>query len=595
MLAVTPHNSTQGSVAQPPAIQHALGLHLYQPTDNLRHLLQTDEGELRDILLCYQRIAHHAHKYADVARLHLALSPVLLEQLREPQFIEDCRHLADIPAILEGLRSAAGIEFLGSGYRHAPLPLVPPQDWDEQLRTERLSMEAEFGRMLKGYWPPANLFTPDMVPALVRAGYSYVLLPNTALATPEGGPADPYRTYRLCHRDACISVVPYDQGFSSAQQSGLDAPWFADQVRNGVAQAPAATAPYLLTTWSDGENGEWFRRQDEEHGFFGQFFSPYMEFCETGEFPVRPVHLSDYLEAYPSATDIALKAQAPARQMAGGAGGNAELQARLSQVTSRYWSVAKAGSGRSGPSRKSLEQARKLILQAEDSCYLLGDEADRQAMLGLLEEAEDLLGKLPEKVQVAAGAPKPPQKAQPAAAAPKLSQKVQSAAAAPKTPQKAQSAVEAPKPAEKAQAAVEASKSPTKAQAAAAAPKPPQNAQPVVEKPKLPQKVQAAAEAPKVPEKVQPAAEAPKSPTQAQPAATASKPPQNAQPAVEKPQLPEKAQSTVETPKSPEKAQAAAEAPKPTPKQKAGPRKATGSTARKGSRTTKKKSHKRRP
>lgn len=415
MLAVTPYNSTQGAVTQPPAIQHALGLHLYQPTDNLCHLLQADEGELRDILLCYERIAHHAHKYADVARLHVALSPVLLEQLREPQFIEDCRHLADIPAILDGLRSAAGIEFLGSSYRHAPLPLVPAQDWDEQLRTERLTMEAEFGRMLKGYWPPATLFTLDMVPALVRVGYSYVLLPNTALVTPQGGPADPYRCYRFCHQGACISVVPYDQGFSSAQQSGLDAPWFADEVRNGVAQAPAATAPYLLTTWSDGENGEWFRRQDEEHGFFGRFFSPYMEFCETGEFPVRPVHLSDYLEAYPPATDIDLKAQAPAGQMPGSAGGKEELRARLSQLSSRYWSLAKAGSGRPGPSRNALAQAREMILRAEDSCYLLGDEASRQAMmLGLLEKAEGLLGKPPQKAQPAAAAPTPPQKDQPA-------------------------------------------------------------------------------------------------------------------------------------------------------------------------------------
>jgi len=165
MMAVT-HNSvgTQRSIVPPQAIQHALGLHIYQPTNNLRYLLQEDEGELRNILLCYERIARYTHKYADVARLHVALSPVLLEQLREPQFIEDCRHLADIPSILEGLRSAAGIEFLGTGYRHAPLPLVPPQDWDEQLRSERLTMEAEFGRMLKGYWPPASLVHPGYGP-----------------------------------------------------------------------------------------------------------------------------------------------------------------------------------------------------------------------------------------------------------------------------------------------------------------------------------------------------------------------------------------------------------------------------------------------
>jgi hypothetical protein len=446
MLAVT-HNSvgTQGSVAPPQAIQHALGLHLYQPMDNLRHLLQEDEGELRNILLCYERIARYTHKYADVARLHVALSPVLLEQLREPQLIEDCRHLADIPSILEGLRSAAGIEFLGTGYRHAPLPLVPPQDWDEQLRSERLTMEAEFGRVLKGYWPPAGLFTLDMVPALVRVGYEYVLLPNTVLVMPEDAQADPYRSYRLCHQDACINVVPYDQGFSQAQASGLEAPWFADEVRNGVAQAPAADAPYLLATWSDGENGEWFRRPDEEHGFFGQFFSPYMEFCETGEFPVWPVHLSDYLRAYPPATDIDLKAQALAGQMPGGTGEKEELLGLLSQVTARYWSLAKAGSGGSGPSRADLLQARELILRAEDSCYLLGGDASAQAMLGLLEKAEGLLNESQvNKDQTAVKKDKPPAKEQAATETPRPSAKERAAVEIPEPPVKAQPA-EAPK------------------------------------------------------------------------------------------------------------------------------------------------------
>jgi hypothetical protein len=470
MLAVT-HNSvgTQGSAAPPHAIQHALGLHLYQPTDNLRNLLQDDEGELRNILLCYERIARYTHKYADVARLHVALSPVLLEQLREPQFIEDCRHLADIPSILEGLRSAAGIEFLGTSYRHAPLPLVPPQDWDEQLRSERLTMEAEFGRVLKGYWPPAGLFTLDMVPALARVGYKYVLLPNTVLVMPEGAQADPYRSYRLRYQDAGITVVPYDQGFSQAQASGQEAPWFADEVRNGVVQAPAAEAPYLLTTWSDGENGEWFRRPDEEHGFFGQFFSPYMEFCETGEFPVRPVHLSDYLRAYPPETDIHLKAQAPAGQIPGGAGGNKELQGRLSQVAARYWSLAKAGSGGSGPSREDLLQARELMLRAEDSSYLLGGAASRQAMLGLLDKAEGLLEESPaDKAQAAVKTPKPPVKAEAAAETPKPPVKPQAVAAAPEPPAKAEAAAETPKPPAKEQAAVETPEPPVKAQPAEA-------------------------------------------------------------------------------------------------------------------------------
>lgn len=384
-------------------IQHALCLHLYQPEGNLRDLLRRDEDELVRILQCYERIARHAHKYAHVTRLHVALSGVLLEQLRDPALIAGCRHLADLPAILDGLRDAASIEFIGTGLRHAPLPLIPPADWDEQLRAERLQAEAVLGRVLKGYAPPAGVFSADLIPALVRAGYQYVLLPAPWLVTPEGAGADPYGPYWLSHEGKRIAVVPWDRGFSQAQEVGLDVAWFADEARNGVAQSVARGAPYLLTTWSDGENGEWFRRLDEEHGFFGHFFSPYMEFCETGEYPVRPVHLSAYLRDHPPATGIGLRAELPAPPTA--ASGAAEVAAardRLAQVSARYWSLAHAAA-HPAPLQQALPQARELILRAEDSGYLLGDGARRTAMLDLLDEAERLLG-APPQATVPAGA-----------------------------------------------------------------------------------------------------------------------------------------------------------------------------------------------
>lgn len=384
-------NQQDSATARPQAIRHALCLHLYQPPGNLRHLLQHDQDELRSILLAYQRIPRHAAKYADVARLHVALSPVLLEQLADPQFIDDCRHLADVPAILEQFRSAAAIEFIGTGYRHAPLPLVPPQDWDEQLHRERLVIEAQVGRVLRGYWPPVAHFNRDMVPALVRAGYRYVLLPGTALATSQGDPVDPYRCYRLTCQDAVISVVPYDLGFSRAQETGLDAPWFADEVRNGVAQALPASAPYLLTTWSDGENGEWFRRPEEEQGFFGQFFSPYMEFCETGEFPVRPVHLSDQLSEYPAEIDVDIAMKPAAALPPDSRPDDTTPRARLAQMSNRYWSAARTGPGQPNLSREALQKAHELILRAEDSCFLLGGEEGGRAMLELLGQADKLL------------------------------------------------------------------------------------------------------------------------------------------------------------------------------------------------------------
>lgn len=384
-------------------IQHALGLHLYQPDGNLRELLRRDEGELGRILRCYERIARHAHKYAHVARLHVALSGVLLEQLRDPVLIDDCRHLADVPAILEGLREASSIEFVGTGLRHAPLPLIPAADWDEQLRAERLQAEAVLGRVLKGYAPPAGVFSPEVVPALVRAGYEYLLLPAPLLATPDGAGADPYRPYWLAHGGARIAVVPWDRGFSQAQEAGLDVAWFADEVRNGVAQSPARGVPYLLTTWSDGENGEWFRRLDEEHGFFGQFFSPYMEFCETGEYPVRPVHLSAYLRDHPPAAGVGLRdAPPPAPGVAGDAEDLAAARDRLAHVSARYWSLAHAAA-HPLPLQQALPRARELILRSEDSGYLLGDMARRATMLDLLDRAETLLG-TPAKAAVPAGA-----------------------------------------------------------------------------------------------------------------------------------------------------------------------------------------------
>ncbi len=376
-----------------PLIKHALVLHLYQPPNNLEQLLQDDEEELRRILLCYERIARHAHNYADVARLHVVFSVPLLEQLRNPEFIDSCRHIADIPAILDAFRSAPNIEFIGSGCQHAPLPLTPREDWDEQLRGEREIIEEVLGRVPKGYWPPEDVFSMEMVPALTAVGYEYVLLGNSALKTEDDQPVDPYHTYQLSHQGDSITVVPWDAGFSQAQEHGLDAPWLADEVRNGVAQSPALDCPYLLTTCSDGENGEWFRQLDEAQGFFGHFFSPYMEFCETGEFPIRPANLTRYIHSYPAThavylrNDIALERSTwnyPAEQKA--------ALDQLFRVSEHYWSQVKTG-GKTSPgiSHEALAQARRLMLQATGSCYLLGQGKQFENMIELLEQAEILL------------------------------------------------------------------------------------------------------------------------------------------------------------------------------------------------------------
>ena len=393
-------------------ILHALGLHLYQPHGNLHKLLAENPGELRRILLCYERIGRYAHKYAGVARFHLAFSTVLLEQLQDPTLIEACRELVDIPSILENLRSAASMEFVGTGFRHAPLPFIPPEDWEEQLQRERKYIATAFGHVMKGYWPPASVFSEEMIPVLVKAGYEYLLLPSNMLTMPDGSDADPFLPYQLSFKGSSITVIPLDRGFSQAQENGLEAPWFADEVRNGVSLALPYSAPYLLTTWSDGENGEWFRT-DEEHGFFGRFFSPYMEFCEIGAFPVQPMSIPEYLRNYPPQTKVTLRAEFKENLVFPG---DPAVKRKLFKTVAHYWSMAETTPGQVVPPSHAMMEARSLLLRAEESGLLLGDASCHAILLDLLKQAEKHLATKTSDIPVSEsimprqeGTKKPPQ------------------------------------------------------------------------------------------------------------------------------------------------------------------------------------------
>jgi peptidoglycan/xylan/chitin deacetylase (PgdA/CDA1 family) len=364
-------DSRKAMSSQP--IIHILTLHLYQPPSQLQQLLQENEAELQRILKCYERIARHAHKYVDVAQLHVIFSVPLLQQLKDPAFSKQTRHLEDVPAILESFRSAPNIEFIASGYQHAPLPLIPAQDWDAQLRSERSVIEETFGHRPRGYYPPGGLFNEALIPHLVAAGYQFAMLPKTALVNEDNSPVDPYRAYQL--KDNFV-VIPIDDGFSHAQEHFVEAPWFADEVINGIRIAPESASPYLVTTCSDGENGEWFRRIDEENGYFGHFFVPYMEFCETGEYPIRPANAVKYLyHAEPEPAQLAKQDEALADH---------PVLSQLNEVSELYWDKLKNG--------VDVDPAvRELILQAEGSCYVLDHDSDYKKMATLLRSILDLL------------------------------------------------------------------------------------------------------------------------------------------------------------------------------------------------------------
>jgi hypothetical protein len=200
---------------------------------------------------------------------------------------------------------------------------------------------------------------------------------------PEDGVSDIFRPYLACHEGVCISVIPRDRDVSNAQESGLDASWFAHEVTHRCRFSARPQGPRLVTTWSDGENGGWFRQMHEGSGFFGHYLSPYMEHVRGGEYPIRPVSLSAYLQKHsPSAT---AQVQTGAWNVGSTSGydfsqwAGSEAQRKAAEtvrtLSRRWWSLAGRQAGLGGAAVGRLAEARRLILESETSCYLFwGDD-----------------------------------------------------------------------------------------------------------------------------------------------------------------------------------------------------------------------------
>jgi len=280
-------------------IFHAICLHLHQPPGNLELLINANEEEARQIIHCYDRITRYAHQYVDVARLHVGFSGILLEQLRNPTVVNRYRHHMDIPAMLDSYRKAENIEFIDMGYYHPVFPLIPMEDWEEQLLKGRQLIEEAFGKAPRGFWPPETAFTMEMIPVLVKAGYEYIII-DAGCVKPYSEQLDIYQPYRVCYEDACITVIPVDSDISNAQTTSLEAYWFANEMYNRIKHSARSESPRLLTSWSDGENSAWFRQMDESTNFFGQFFTVYMNHVRSARYPVRPLFISEFIRQHPT-------------------------------------------------------------------------------------------------------------------------------------------------------------------------------------------------------------------------------------------------------------------------------------------------------
>ena len=355
---------------------------MHQPPGNLKLLIETNPFEAEQIIRCYERAARYAQRYPEEARLHVGFSGVLLEQLRDPVIVDLYRHILDIPEMLDAYRAAPNVELIGMGYYHPIFPLIPPADWHDQLVSGHQILEDTFGRAPRGFWPPEMAFTMEMVPALVKAGYTYVVVDGVHVR-PEDGVQDIYRPYRACHEGACITVVPRDRDISNAQESGFDPSWFAREGRRKVAESPRPTEPRLVTTWSDGENGGWFRQMHEASGFFGHYFAPYMEHVRYGEYPFTPVALTAYLAEHPAGVGAHVQTGAwnvgstsghDFAQWAGSPTQRAAVEA-VRDLSRRYHEVVALAGRAPAKVRRVIERTHALLLEAETSCYLFWGDA----------------------------------------------------------------------------------------------------------------------------------------------------------------------------------------------------------------------------
>ena len=363
-------------------LYHALGLHMHQPPQNLERLIAADTGTAEEIIRCYERVPRYAREFSGQARLHVGFSGILLQQLLDPGIVDRYRHWVDIPTMLASYGETTNIELIGMGYYHPIFPLIPVSDWEEQILSGRKILEQAFGRAPPGFWPPEMAFRMEMIPALVAAGYEYVVVEG-AHVRPEDGLNDIYRPYLACRDGVCITVVPRDPLLSDHQGTGLELETFVRTALGQIEQSPRPAQPRLVTTWSDGENRHWFRQLQEENGFFGRFFAPYMEQVGTDRSAATPVALSAYLKSYPPTAHARVQcgswnagttAETSFNQWIG-SGSQREAALAIHELSRRYWDLRRQAGLMDAAGKAALQHGRRLILEAETSCFLFWGDA----------------------------------------------------------------------------------------------------------------------------------------------------------------------------------------------------------------------------
>ena len=287
-----------------PEIYHALGLNMHQPLGNLIALHNSEERwEARQLLWAYDRPVRMLEGYEDIAKLHMSISGTLLKQFEDPAIRETFHDVIDVDDLINSYKQS-NIEFVGSGLYHSLYPLIPSTDWEAQTGWWIGLGHHMLGRdTFQGFWPPEMGFCMEMIPTLKRHGYKYVLVdcwyikPKREMRWEEVR----YKPHIARYEGADIIVIPRDRELSNAQQSGLDPGWFQHEI---FERTKCCDFPALVTTWTDGDNGGWFRTVHVNSGFWGYFYHKILDQYRDGTLGFAPIHISEYLEMYPPMDEV---------------------------------------------------------------------------------------------------------------------------------------------------------------------------------------------------------------------------------------------------------------------------------------------------
>ncbi len=361
----------------------ALVLNLHQPAGNLEDLLQTREWEASEILWAMDRIPRSLWAYEDIGRVHLSLSGTLLETLTSPGFQHRAYGIVDCGSLLWYLQNTNIIRILGTGYYHPVLPLIPRADWDEQLeRWQGIGRHLFARTSFPGFWPPEMGFCMELIPALKRQHYRYVLVDSEHVeaVTPMRWDELRYRPHiaRLGREEITVVVE--------------------------VAQRTKyCDFPPLVTTCTDGDNGGWFRNASPEANFWHAFYQDLLhrvrDYRSEG---IRPCFIEDYLDRHGAHGEVTVRPGAWNTGWHNGTGftqwigSQAQQQAltRLDEISQAIYAARRNAVGisvRDPDVYRLLEQAHWRVLRAETSCNFFWGDAWLQRCHDDLDQAASFL------------------------------------------------------------------------------------------------------------------------------------------------------------------------------------------------------------